>query len=177
MSGLTISQAIYEAALIIAVLRWVLFLVFRIIKDRRSTRSSLHTQPESSSSSSSSWESLRDNPLLLTTFGEIVERLPETDDTCVVCLNQLRMEDEVRELMNCYHVFHRECIDRWVEHDHHHESEPTCPLCRAPLVTPSSYCLSSSDSSSSGCLPPPNPSWAVERLLYLFGDDLLQPCY
>ncbi|KAJ1418755.1 Zinc finger, RING-type [Sesbania bispinosa] len=98
-----------------------------------------------------------------------MERMPETEDTCAICLNHLKMEDEVRELMNCYHVFHKECIDRWLEHDHDNETHnPTCPLCRAPLL--SSYCLSSE---SSSCVPPPQPSWAVDRLLYLFGDDLL----
>ncbi|XP_057421553.1 RING-H2 finger protein ATL64-like [Lotus japonicus] len=167
ISGFTIGQAIYEAALLIAVLRWVLCLAFRVMKSRTQ---SLNAPPEPSSSSSS-WESSSFNPLPLTTFGEIMERLPETEDTCAVCLNQLKIEDEVRELMNCYHVFHKECIDRWLEHDHESENHnATCPLCRAPLL--SSCCLSSE---SSSCVPPPQPSWAVERLLYLFGDDLL-PC-
>jgi len=164
ISDFTIGQAIYEAALLIAVLRWVFCLVFRVINSRRRSQ----TQSETSSSS---WESSNFNTLPLTTFGEIMERLPETEDTCAVCLNQLKDEDEVRELMNCYHVFHKECIDRWLEHDHESENHnPTCPLCRAPLL--SSCCMSSE---SSSCVPPPQPSWAVERLLYLFGDDLL-PC-
>ncbi|MED6201028.1 hypothetical protein PIB30_091013 [Stylosanthes scabra] len=158
--GLKIGQAIYEAALIVAVLRWILCLVFRLIKDRRTT-------PPSSSSSCT---------LVLTTFREVMERLPETeeDTSCAVCLNQMKMEDEVRELMNCYHVFHKECIDRWLDHDDNNHN-PTCPLCRAPLITLNNSCHTSSESSY-GCAPPsPQPSWAVERLLYLFGDDLL-PC-
>ncbi|KAI4344677.1 hypothetical protein L6164_011876 [Bauhinia variegata] len=163
ISGFSIGQAIYEAALIIAVLRWVLCWVSRMIKDRRD--SSLETSTDLSSSWVSS-QMIKDSTLILTTFGEFVERVPETDDTCAVCLNQLKMEDEVRELTNCYHVFHRECIDRWLDHDHDNHS-PTCPLCRAPLMAP---CASTE---SSSCLPPPQPSWAVERLLYLFGDDLL----
>jgi len=158
LSGLTIGQAIYEAALIIAVLRWVLCLLFRLINDRRTT--SEDTPPQTTRD--------RDITLLLTTFGEIKERLPHTEDTCAVCLSQLEVEDEVRELMNCYHVFHRECIDRWLEHEHENHN-PTCPLCRAPLL--SSCC----HHNSATCQPPPQPSWAVERLLYLFGDDLL-PC-
>ncbi|KAK7264833.1 hypothetical protein RJT34_32445 [Clitoria ternatea] len=154
VSGLSIGQAIYEVALIIAVLRWVLCLVSRLMKDRRTH---------------SGCDNNNNNILALTTFGEIVERLPQKEDTCAVCLNELKMEEEVRELVNCYHVFHRECIDRWLEHEHEHEKQkPTCPLCRAPLLT-------SSSSSSDQCVAPPQPSWAVERLLYLFGDDLL-PC-
>ncbi|KAI9113684.1 hypothetical protein K1719_014935 [Acacia pycnantha] len=161
ISGLTLGQAIFEAALIIAVLRWVFCWVSRVIHDRSSQASS------DNSCSSSSWVScqmIRDSILTLRTFGEMVERVPETQDTCAVCLNQLRMEDEVRELMNCDHVFHRECIDRWLDHDHDNHN-PTCPLCRAPL-------LNSSDSETSACMPPSHPSWPVERLLYLFGDDL-----
>ncbi|OIV95302.1 hypothetical protein TanjilG_07458 [Lupinus angustifolius] len=169
ISGLTIGQAIYEAALIIALLRWILCLVFKLMRDRNSD--SPHTTTETESSCVSS-HVIRDNTLLLTTFGEIVKKLSEEtlDTTCAVCLNQLNMEDEVRELMNCYHVFHKECIDTWLEHDHDNHN-PTCPLCRAPLLTP--CCFSSSESST--CVPPIQPSWAVERLLYLFGDDLL-PC-
>ncbi|WVZ11641.1 hypothetical protein V8G54_016171 [Vigna mungo] len=141
LSGFTIGQAIYEAALIIALLRCL----FCFLTTRE-----------------------RDTTLLLTTFGDIKDRLPQTEDTCAVCLSQLEVEDEVRELMNCYHVFHRECIDRWLEHEHENHN-PTCPLCRAPLL--SSCC----HHYSAACQPPPQPSWAVERLLYLFGDDLL-PC-
>lgn len=164
-SGFTIGQAIYEVALIIAVLRWVLCLILRVINDRRTQSDDTPTHEPCCS-----YHVTRDNnALVLTTFGEIVERLPETEDTCAVCLSQLNMEDEVRELMNCYHVFHRECIDRWLEHEHENHN-PTCPLCRAPLLI-TSCCHQSSNT----CVPPPQPSWAVERLLYLFGDDLL-PC-
>nr|ACU14272.1 unknown [Glycine max] len=164
LSGLTIGQAIYEVALMIAVLRWVLCLIFRVINDRKTTQSDETPTPEPCSQMTRD----KDSILLLTTFGEIKERLPETEETCAVCLSQLSVEDEVRELMNCYHVFHRECIDRWLEHEHENHSA-TCPICRAPLLS------SSCHHSSATCLPPPQPSWAVERLLYLFGDDLL-PC-
>lgn len=78
--------------------------------------------------------------------------------TCAVCLNELEMDDKVRELKNCRHVFHRKCLDRWADHD----ANGTCPLCRAPLL-----------STTPPPPPPPETSWAVERLLYLFGDDLL----
>ncbi|XP_020227537.1 probable E3 ubiquitin-protein ligase RHA1A [Cajanus cajan] len=162
LSGLTLGQAIYEVALIIAVVRWVFCLVLRLINDRRTTSS------DDTAHEPCPMTSCKDNTLVLTTFGEIIERLPQTEDTCAVCLSQFNKEDEVRELLNCYHVFHRECIDKWLDHEHENHN-PTCPLCRAPLLT--SCC----HHSSASCVPPPQPSWAVERLLYLFGDDLL-PC-
>ncbi|KAL6652189.1 hypothetical protein ACP70R_011114 [Stipagrostis hirtigluma subsp. patula] len=48
---------------------------------------------------------------------------------CAVCLSGIGGGDEVRRLSNCRHVFHRGCLDRWMEHD-----QRTCPLCRAPLI-------------------------------------------
>ncbi|WOL13251.1 putative E3 ubiquitin-protein ligase RHA1A [Canna indica] len=52
--------------------------------------------------------------------------LPES---CAVCLYEFEPADEVRRMSNCRHVFHRLCVDRWLEH-----GQSTCPLCRAPLV-------------------------------------------
>ncbi|XP_009392246.2 brassinosteroid-responsive RING protein 1-like [Musa acuminata AAA Group] len=49
--------------------------------------------------------------------------------SCVVCLYDFEASEEVRRLSNCRHVFHRGCLDRWLEHD-----QRTCPLCRTPLV-------------------------------------------
>ncbi|KAM0950198.1 putative chromatin regulator PHD family [Dioscorea sansibarensis] len=53
---------------------------------------------------------------------------------CIVCLGSLEGEDEVRELGNCIHVFHKECLDKWVDIGHH-----TCPMCRS-LLLPSKSC-------------------------------------
>ncbi|CAD5170664.1 brassinosteroid-responsive RING protein 1-like [Musa acuminata AAA Group] len=50
-------------------------------------------------------------------------------DSCVVCLYEFEAAEEVRRLSNCRHVFHRGCLDRWLEHH-----QRTCPLCRTPLV-------------------------------------------
>jgi RING-H2 zinc finger protein RHA1 len=147
ISILTIGQAIYIAVLTIAVLRWIICLVFKIIEHTR-------TKPNQQQHSCGQM-------LPLTSFGEIKERHPETEDTCAICLNKLKMEDEVRELMNCDHVFHKECIEKWLEHGYENENHnQTCPLCRAPLIN------SFWDS-------PSQPHWAVERLFYLCGDDLL----
>ncbi|KAF8033359.1 hypothetical protein BT93_D2077 [Corymbia citriodora subsp. variegata] len=56
------------------------------------------------------------------------------EKVCAVCLSGIEGRHEVRELLNCSHVFHRECLDRWVE-----ENQVTCPLCRCllfPAATP-----------------------------------------
>ncbi|KAG1359341.1 E3 ubiquitin-protein ligase RHA1B [Cocos nucifera] len=49
--------------------------------------------------------------------------------TCAVCLGALEAMHEVRELGNCFHVFHKGCIDKWVD-----MGQVTCPLCRARLL-------------------------------------------
>ncbi|KAF2618353.1 hypothetical protein F2Q68_00041873 [Brassica cretica] len=54
------------------------------------------------------------------------EDLPES---CAVCLYEFEGEQEIRWLRNCRHIFHRSCLDRWMDHD-----QKTCPLCRTPFV-------------------------------------------
>lgn len=44
---------------------------------------------------------------------------------CAVCLCEVGVGEEVRELKCCDHVFHRACLDRWLGY-----RNATCPLCR-----------------------------------------------
>lgn len=48
---------------------------------------------------------------------------------CAVCLFEFSEEEEIRCMRNCKHIFHRACVDRWIDHD-----QKTCPLCRTPFV-------------------------------------------
>ncbi|PNX64905.1 E3 ubiquitin-protein ligase rha1b-like protein [Trifolium pratense] len=48
---------------------------------------------------------------------------------CAVCLNEFVGEEEIRCMANCRHIFHRTCVDRWIDHD-----QKTCPLCRTHFV-------------------------------------------
>ncbi|XP_021753863.1 E3 ubiquitin-protein ligase RHA1B-like [Chenopodium quinoa] len=50
-------------------------------------------------------------------------------EQCAVCLYDFRDHEEIRRLTNCGHIFHRVCVDRWMDHD-----QITCPLCRTPFV-------------------------------------------
>ncbi|XP_051132099.1 probable E3 ubiquitin-protein ligase XERICO [Andrographis paniculata] len=153
-----------KAALIFAVTRWILsfalhFLttslgILSVPTDSTAPASSGSSCCSSPSSSSASLRIVRDS-LATTTLGSI---LPERQDmSCAVCLNRLRKNSKVCQLSNCSHVFHKHCLERWLSYD----NRLTCPLCRASLVAVSS------------APPAPQPSWAVERMLYLFGDDLL----
>ncbi|WJZ80255.1 hypothetical protein VitviT2T_000189, partial [Vitis vinifera] len=49
---------------------------------------------------------------------------------CAVCLCTIEEGEEIREL-RCGHMFHRDCLDRWVGH-----RNGTCPLCRGCLAPP-----------------------------------------
>lgn len=57
------------------------------------------------------------------------EARPGPDETCAVCLYEFEGDEEVRCMRNCRHVFHRWCVDRWIDHD-----RKTCPLCRKAMV-------------------------------------------
>ncbi|KAH7653473.1 Anaphase-promoting complex (APC) subunit 11 protein [Dioscorea alata] len=50
-------------------------------------------------------------------------------ESCAVCLHDFEGSAEVRRLHNCRHVFHRCCLDRWIELD-----QCSCPLCRSSLI-------------------------------------------
>ncbi|XAR70267.1 hypothetical protein NMG60_11027062 [Bertholletia excelsa] len=58
-------------------------------------------------------------------FSELVD----PPESCAVCLYEFESGDEVRRLANCRHIFHRSCLDRWMDHD-----QRTCPLCRTQFV-------------------------------------------
>lgn len=47
---------------------------------------------------------------------------------CTVCLSDFVSRDRVRRLAKCGHVFHMECLDKWIEYEN-----DSCPLCRSPI--------------------------------------------
>ncbi|KAF7061831.1 hypothetical protein CFC21_068495 [Triticum aestivum] len=62
---------------------------------------------------------------------------------CAVCLAELADGDEARELPNCGHLFHLECVDAWLR------TRTTCPLCRAQAAgLPGEHGKAQSSSSS-----------------------------
>ncbi|XWS61422.1 hypothetical protein CRYUN_Cryun07bG0124600 [Craigia yunnanensis] len=77
------------------------------------------------------------------------------DPTCIVCMNCIERSHEVRELSSCSHVFHRDCLDSWIDH-----GNITCPLCKSKLLP------AQGNNSRFGSDP-----WRRERMIYLFGED------
>ncbi|CAN6469977.1 unnamed protein product [Victoria cruziana] len=177
-SGVVVAQFFHHyAALLLFMFRALFYWLLRslgvsdhILDDELSE----YPSSISSSSSSLSWvsaETIREN-LQVVTFASLRETngcsegggsSSGTSTTCAVCLNEFRGRDKVRELRNCCHIFHKKCLDRWLDLD-----QKTCPLCRTPFLLPSSAASGDGDKGET--------SWCVEHLLYLFGDDLLFPC-
>ncbi|KAH7853731.1 hypothetical protein Vadar_006042 [Vaccinium darrowii] len=101
--------------------------------------------------------------------GSIKERLPVTKygygtqkegcHECAICLKSMRKGDEVRELCNDCHMFHKECLDSWID-----QGQMTCPLCRSNLSP------SDQNGEESKCGGDP---WRRERMMYLFGEDFV----
>ena len=64
-------------------------------------------------------------------------------DTCSICQESLKIGEYYRSLPLCLHIFHKKCIDRWLQND---LEEMRCPLCRKShrphsRSTHSSYCI------------------------------------
>ena len=57
----------------------------------------------------------------------ISERLNESEKTCPVCLNDMDVGDEVRNLP-CRHLFHKDCVDEWLR------VNASCPTCRMCII-------------------------------------------
>ncbi|KAK8244422.1 hypothetical protein HDK90DRAFT_156601 [Phyllosticta capitalensis] len=51
------------------------------------------------------------------------------DQRCLVCLSEYEVGEEARKLVQCGHLFHRECIDQWLT-----TGRNSCPLCRGQGV-------------------------------------------
>ncbi|KAI9192471.1 hypothetical protein LWI28_023332 [Acer negundo] len=176
---LIVNHFLYKAAVIFTLLRWTIAFAIRF-RNRNRTRTSNSTTSSSRHHhhhnhhrrTTCASQTIKDN-LALTSFGEIRCRIPEISDTCAVCLGDLEGSDLVRDLRNCCHVFHQDCLDKWVDHhkncchgDDDNNNHKNCPLCRTPLLTYSQTLEYEFPKSN-------EPDWAVERILYLFGDDLL----
>lgn len=68
-----------------------------------------------------------DDMLPATKFEEMSRVNPP--ESCRICQDEFDGGDEVRCLRNCVHIYHKTCIDRWIQDD-----RMTCPLCRTPIV-------------------------------------------
>lgn len=74
---------------------------------------------------------------------------------CTICLDPVDLKHRVRRLSRCTHVFHRDCLDTWVD-----SGQVTCPLCRSLLLPPKTNltrCALAAPASASAGDRPPSP--------------------
>lgn len=159
-SGFIISKILFNAVFLLSTIRNGICWFLRSIglADFLESDATWPDLPENSvdAASSVSAEMIR-KCLPVIEYSMLADRFGESDAvTCAVCLNEFENADEIRQLTNCCHIFHKNCLDKWLEHD-----QKTCPLCRS--------CLMSEVVEEEVT----EESWAVERLLYLFGEDLV----
>src|SRR3989338_1447322 len=49
------------------------------------------------------------------------------NDTCNICLDNFCQDDNVRKLSECQHIYHKDCIDKWLQ------INKNCPVCRCEI--------------------------------------------
>lgn len=76
--------------------------------------------------------------------------------TCSVCQSNYVVNEFVRTLPICKHIFHKRCIDPWIKRN----QNPTCPVCREPIFihTSSEHNESHRHARPSAGRPHPGPS-------------------
>ncbi|KAJ3223836.1 hypothetical protein HDU81_008946 [Chytriomyces hyalinus] len=93
----------------------------------------LHQSPCQSSKCSDSIQILADaNPS---------QKLPFNQDVCAICLEDYKTDERPCILRQCFHMFHQDCIDRWLNASmpaaaSNFETLQTaamCPLCKCPV--------------------------------------------
>ncbi|KAB2001838.1 hypothetical protein ERO13_D11G022432v2 [Gossypium hirsutum] len=55
--------------------------------------------------------------------------LVDPPNSSAVGFKGFEAEDEIWRLMNCRHIFHRSCLDRWMGYN-----QKPCPLCRLSFI-------------------------------------------
>ncbi|KAH9165524.1 hypothetical protein EDB89DRAFT_2133995 [Lactarius sanguifluus] len=66
---------------------------------------------------------------VLVEYEKVGRIAPMCVDRCLICLEDYDPEEDLR-LLSCRHVFHRDCVDRWLE-----TGRNNCPACRSQGVT------------------------------------------
>ncbi|KAJ5727717.1 hypothetical protein N7493_005537 [Penicillium malachiteum] len=78
-------------------------------------------------------------------------------ERCLICLSDYEVAEEVRELVKCKHLFHKDCIDQWLT-----TGRNSCPLCRGQGVNENETTNDGPSSSSPDhAAPPPAPEGAA----------------
>ncbi|MCD7457959.1 hypothetical protein HAX54_036676 [Datura stramonium] len=50
---------------------------------------------------------------------------------CAICLSDFEHGDTGRKIESCSHIFHENCLDKWLMHG---KGQASCPLCRSVII-------------------------------------------
>lgn len=50
------------------------------------------------------------------------------NETCSICLSSFQPNEDLREIKNCQHLYHPECLDEWLK------LKPKCPNCNLNII-------------------------------------------
>nr|XP_009759745.1 PREDICTED: RING-H2 finger protein ATL60-like [Nicotiana sylvestris] len=51
---------------------------------------------------------------------------------CAICISEFKYGDKGRKLKSCSHMFHENCLEKWLMHG---KGQSTCPLCRHIIIS------------------------------------------
>ena len=72
------------------------------------------------------------NELVDVQFKNVSENVKEGNEKCVICYENF-LKDENIKMTTCFHLFHFNCIKKWVQSKNRSIDPPDCPICRRKL--------------------------------------------
>jgi len=66
---------------------------------------------------------------MIVTWSDEFESSDEFRSVCSICIENIKINDWYKQLPQCEHYFHADCIDRWLR------VRDSCPLCRQTIET------------------------------------------
>ena len=72
------------------------------------------------------------NDLIEIPFKSSNKKTKEGNEKCVICYENFK-EKEIVKMTSCFHIYHFNCIKRWIENKIELKENPDCPICRRKL--------------------------------------------
>jgi len=89
-----------------------------------------HTDSNSDEENSEEEENLYD--LIDISFKKAPIGIKDENEKCVICFENF-IHNESIKMTNCFHIFHHECIKKWIKSKEELDETPDCPICRREL--------------------------------------------
>ena len=65
-------------------------------------------------------------------YKKVSKGVKEGNEKCVICYENFKENEKVK-MTGCFHIFHFNCIKKWIESKEDMEESPDCPICRRSL--------------------------------------------